>query len=265
MASASIACARFSVRVFHAQYPTAQRQHGNDNGRDQPEGAPILVEPDPGIPEDMGQFVFLKAVTFRALHKRTIISSAHPSAVPPSPTSSLRPLALPYRRDAYPVDSRIRLDDCPMRFRTWPVVAVSLLGLLGLIVVSILAAQRKADLAYAHLESLNSRYRDVEMRVRRMRADLHLSGILARDYLLDRTTPAGEYRSRLLAYRTESDRMIEELEPLVRDSDPAQFDELRQRAGRLLAFLYSAVRRQRPTATGTASSGAKSCPGATRS
>ena len=115
-----------------------------------------------------------------------------------------------------------------MRFSTWPVVAVSLLGLLGLIVGSILAAQRKADLAYAHLESLNSRYRDVEMRVRRMRADLHLSGILARDYLLDRTTPAAEYRSRLIAYRTESDRMIEELEPLVRDSDPAQFDELRR-------------------------------------
>ena len=33
-----------------------------------------------------------------------------------------------------------------MRLRTWPVVAVSLLGLLVLIVVSILAAQRKADI-----------------------------------------------------------------------------------------------------------------------
>jgi len=113
------------------------------------------------------------------------------------------------------------------RFRTWPVVALALLGLLALIVASILAAQRKADAAYAHLDSLNSRYRDVETRLRRVRSGLHLSGILARDYLLDRTTPAGEYRSRLLAYRTESDSMIEELEPLVRDSDPAQFDELR--------------------------------------
>ncbi len=87
-----------------------------------------------------------------------------------------------------------------MRLRTWPVVAVALLGLLGLIVVSILAAQRKADIAYAHLDSLNTRYRDVETRLRRMRSGLHLSGILARDYLLDTTTPASEYRSRLVAY-----------------------------------------------------------------
>jgi signal transduction histidine kinase len=114
-----------------------------------------------------------------------------------------------------------------MRFRTWPVVAVALLGLLGLIVVSILAVQRKADIAYAHLDSLNAQYRDIEQRLRRVRADLHLSGILARDYLLDTTTPAAEYRSRLVAYRTESDRMINELEPLLRDSDPGRFDRLR--------------------------------------
>ena len=114
-----------------------------------------------------------------------------------------------------------------MRFRTWPVVAVSLLGLLGLIVVSILAVQRKADIAYAHLENLNAQYRDVETRLRRVRTDLHLSGILARDYLLDTTTPAADYRSRLLAYRTESDRMLGELEPLLRVSDPTRFDKLR--------------------------------------
>jgi hypothetical protein len=95
-----------------------------------------------------------------------------------------------------------------MRFRTWPVVAVALLGLLALILVSILAVQRKADIAYAHLDSLNAQYREIETRLRRVRADLHLSGILARDYLLDTTTPADEYRSRLVAYRTESDKML---------------------------------------------------------
>ena len=114
-----------------------------------------------------------------------------------------------------------------MRFRTWPVVAVALLGLLALIVGSILAVQRKADIAYAHLDSLNARYRDVETRLRRLRADLHLSGILVRDYLLDSSTPPGEYRSRLMALRTESDRLIGELGPLVREGDPARFDTLR--------------------------------------
>ena len=115
-----------------------------------------------------------------------------------------------------------------MRFRTWPVVAVALLGLLTLIVVSILAAQRKADAAYAHLNSLNTRYRNVETRLRRVRSSLHLSGILARDYLLDTTTPPSEYQSRLVAYHLESEQMIAELEPLLREPDPEQYRELRR-------------------------------------
>jgi signal transduction histidine kinase len=102
------------------------------------------------------------------------------------------------------------------------------MGLLALIVVSILAAQRKADAAYAQLDSLNARYRDVETRLRRVRSGVHLSGILARDYLLDTTTPAADYRSRLVAYHDESEEMIAELEPLLRQTDPAQYSELRR-------------------------------------
>ena len=115
-----------------------------------------------------------------------------------------------------------------MRFRTWPVVAISLLGLLGLIAGSILAAQRKADTVYAHLDGLNARYRDVETRLRRVRAALHLSGILARDYLLDTATPAAEYRARLIAYRSETDLMLTELEPFLREAEPVRFGELRR-------------------------------------
>lgn len=115
-----------------------------------------------------------------------------------------------------------------MRLRTWPIVAVSLFGLLGLTVVSILAGQRKADIAYAHLDSLNTRYRDVEARLRRMRSGLHLSGILARDFLLDTATPASDYRSRLVAYHLESEQLIAELEPLLRETDPGQYRELRR-------------------------------------
>jgi signal transduction histidine kinase len=116
--------------------------------------------------------------------------------------------------------------DYVMRFRTWPVVAVAMLGLLGLIVVSIFAAQRRADAAYAHLDSLNARYFEVESRLRRVRSDLHLSGILVRDYLLDRVTPAAEYRSRLMELRDETNRLIKELDPLVRANDPLRFDRL---------------------------------------
>jgi signal transduction histidine kinase len=113
-----------------------------------------------------------------------------------------------------------------MRFRTWPVVAIALLGLLALIVGSILAAQYEADEAYAQLDSQNTRYRDIESRLRRLRSDLHLSGILVRDYLLDSGTPAADYQSRIMELRTESNRLIDELEPLLRDSDPVRFDAL---------------------------------------
>ena len=131
-----------------------------------------------------------------------------------------------------------------MRFRTWPVVAVALLGLLALIVVSIVAAQREADSMYAHLDSLNTRYRAVETRLRRVRSGLHLSGILARDYLLDTTTPAAEYRSRLVAYHLESEQMIAELEPLLRETDPGQYRELRRQLAeywRAYAPLFDGV------------------------
>jgi signal transduction histidine kinase len=115
-----------------------------------------------------------------------------------------------------------------VRLRTWPVVALALLGLMTLIAVSLLAARSKADQAYAQLDHINTRYRSVESRLRRLRSDLHLSGILVRDYLLDSTTPTADYRSRLMELKNESHRLLEELAPLVRGSDPVRYDILHQ-------------------------------------
>ena len=115
-----------------------------------------------------------------------------------------------------------------MRFRTWPVVALALLGLLALIGVSILAARQKADEAYTQLDNLDTRYRSVDTRLRQLQSDLHLSGILVRDSLLDRGTPLGEYRSRLMALQADSDQMLTELAPLLRESDQARYDMLRR-------------------------------------
>jgi hypothetical protein len=74
-------------------------------------------------------------------------------------------------------------------------------------VVSILAARSKADAAYAELDDLNTRYLNIETRLRRVRSDIHLSGILVRDYLLDANAPTAEYRLRLMELRTESVRV----------------------------------------------------------
>lgn len=89
-----------------------------------------------------------------------------------------------------------------MRFRTWPVAAAGLAGLLLLIVFSVSTASRRAQQIYTQLDELNTHHREVESKLRRLRADVHLSGIFVRDYLLDTARErAPEYRQRLAAFR----------------------------------------------------------------
>ena len=62
-----------------------------------------------------------------------------------------------------------------MRFRTWPVVAIALSGLVLLVVASVVATRNKAQAIYAQLDQLHDRHRDVEARLRRLRGDVHLA------------------------------------------------------------------------------------------
>ena len=72
-----------------------------------------------------------------------------------------------------------------MRLKTWPVAAFGLGSLLLLIVVSMLASSRKAEDIYTQLDALNTYHHNVDTKLRRLRSDVHLSGIFVRDYLLD--------------------------------------------------------------------------------
>jgi len=103
-----------------------------------------------------------------------------------------------------------------MRIRTWPVAALGLGGLLLLIVVSVLAASRAAQEIYTQLDRLNTHHRDVENKLRRLRADVHLSGIYMRDYLLDpERAHASEYRQRLAEFRSSHVATVAELRALI--------------------------------------------------
>ena len=87
-----------------------------------------------------------------------------------------------------------------MRFRTWPVAALGLGGLLLLVMVTVLTASRRAQEIYARLANLNTRHHDIETKLRRLRSDVHLSGIFIRDYLLDfQSERDQEYRDSLMA------------------------------------------------------------------
>lgn len=103
-----------------------------------------------------------------------------------------------------------------MRFRTWPVAALGLVGLLGLIVLFGVTTARKADEIYTRLDVLNTHHREVESVLRRLRSDLHLSGIFVRDYLLDTERARDpEYLQQLEQFRESSHSALEDLDALL--------------------------------------------------
>jgi len=89
-----------------------------------------------------------------------------------------------------------------VRFRTWPVAALGLGSLLILIVLSMLTSSHKAQAIYTELDQLNTHHNNVDVKLRRLRSDVNLSGIFLRDYLLDIARDhAPEYRERLAEFR----------------------------------------------------------------
>jgi signal transduction histidine kinase len=111
-----------------------------------------------------------------------------------------------------------------MRFRTWIVAALGLGGLLVLIVVSMLAASRRAQEIYTQLDQLNAHHQNVDAALRRLRSDVNLSGIFVRDYLLDVARErAPEYREQIAQFRQNNTATLAELIVL----DKPQADRIR--------------------------------------
>jgi signal transduction histidine kinase len=109
-----------------------------------------------------------------------------------------------------------------MRFRTWPVAALGLGGLLVLVIGSVLAASNRAQRIFTQLDELNTHHREVETKLRQLRSDVNLSGIFMRDYLLDSVRARGqEYRDRLAEYRRNNVSTVAELRALM----PGRHDE----------------------------------------
>jgi signal transduction histidine kinase len=103
-----------------------------------------------------------------------------------------------------------------MRFRTWPVAALGLGGLLLLVVVSLLTASNRAQEIYSQLDQLNTNQRNQETKLRQLRSDVHLSGIYIRDYLLDpERERAPIYRQRLAEIRQSNVATVDELRTLA--------------------------------------------------
>lgn len=107
-----------------------------------------------------------------------------------------------------------------MRLKTWLVAALGLGSLVVLLTVSMLALSRKAQDIYVQLDEVNSRYRQVDVSLRRLRGDVNLSGIFVRDYLLDVARDrAPEYRERIAEFRQKNMTTLADLKALIDRDD----------------------------------------------
>ena len=103
-----------------------------------------------------------------------------------------------------------------MRFRTWPVAALGLTGLLALIVFSLATAYDRSVGTSGSLEQVNTRHRQIFSELRQVRSDIYLSAIYVRDYLLDNERARDpEYREQLAAFHDSSTDSIAALEVLL--------------------------------------------------
>jgi signal transduction histidine kinase len=115
-------------------------------------------------------------------------------------------------------------------FTTWPVAAAALAGLMFLIGTSIVGTSQRAEEIYAQLDQLNRHNREVEGKLRRLRADVHLSGIYIRHYLLDTNREhAPEYRQHLTELRQSHATTVTELRGLLPAEVKPRIDNLENR------------------------------------
>lgn len=107
-------------------------------------------------------------------------------------------------------------------------VALAFAGLLTLIATSILAVRTKVQAVYTELDEVNMLHRHVEAKLRRLRSDIHLSGIFVRDYLLDSSASSSpDYQARLTELRRATTGTISEIERSVGPRHRDRMDSLR--------------------------------------
>lgn len=135
--------------------------------------------------------------------------------MPPSPPTPDSPAPLP------PVGFG------PMGFKSAVVLATALAGLLLLQVLSLVAVKRRVQSGYAQWHQIEQQHRQVEAKLRKLRSDIHLSGIFIRDYLLDSSHITGPaYREKLTGLRREAVDTSNELERSMRPRQAGRMESL---------------------------------------
>ncbi|HWR52637.1 MAG TPA: sensor histidine kinase [Bryobacteraceae bacterium] len=111
--------------------------------------------------------------------------------------------------------------------RSWPILSVAFCILIALLLVTGFGTLQRARRIYGEMASLHTEYQQVERILSRIRTDIHLTGNLVRDYLLDRSHLTGEStRQELRDVRAEVPREIEALRKLMGPGRAQSLDSL---------------------------------------
>ncbi len=120
-----------------------------------------------------------------------------------------------------------------MRTRTWPILAIAFGTLLVLVAASGVANLRRTRQIYAEVSTLHENYQRIQRTLNEVRTEIHLSGVLVRDYLLDPSQlAAGPYREQLLALRSSMAKELDELKHLIGNEDAPKLERLRDELDR---------------------------------
>ncbi|MEX2264048.1 MAG: sensor histidine kinase [Bryobacteraceae bacterium] len=107
-----------------------------------------------------------------------------------------------------------------MKLRTWPILAVAFGSLIALIAILGGSTMRQAGEVYGEISTLHDDYRRRERILNEVRSEIHLSGVLVRDYLLDPShITGGLYKEQLLAIRSSMTRELDDLRNLIAPED----------------------------------------------
>jgi signal transduction histidine kinase len=111
--------------------------------------------------------------------------------------------------------------------RSWPILTLAFGILVLLIVISGIGAVRQSAKIYEENTALQEKRRLTERTLQEIRAELHYSGLLVRDYLLDPShITGGTYREQLLELRASMSSELKELTRLVGQENAGRLKRL---------------------------------------
>jgi signal transduction histidine kinase len=115
-----------------------------------------------------------------------------------------------------------------MKYRSWPILVLAFGTLIVLIAVSGVGALRSSRQIYDEVSDLNESYRRTDAILNEVQVEIHVMGVLTRDYLLDVSNiSADRYRAELRSVRADMSQRLDRLGNMLNARELARLERLR--------------------------------------